>query len=297
VNITLENGKPLRGDCVVSAVLRYDLAPIPCSLEATFRFDAELAPLLAQGKTLTAGRDDSRFHILKTLTPTEAQAVQGSRLMGTITIIAVLEACHRVAFVRETAVIKEKSPLSAIYRACGAAVQIDSDFAVPRFACFAGDVPTFRIAQALQEEGGALRWTGKRLQFLRLADLFKQKPVASFAAETAEDLQSGFLERHEVPAFFSTGPDGGFVHGNRTKARQSQYLPRADVRVLKNATRALIYRKVLTTTQGAAVRAGDLIEMAGVPYAVVVAAHAHQSGTDGDGQNDYSRLWLAILKE
>jgi hypothetical protein len=295
--VTLANGKPLRGDFVVSAVLRYDLAPIPCTFEGTFRVDDDLAPFLAEGQILTAGRDGAAFYLIKSAAGKQAPAVQGSRLMGAISVIGLLAPCHQVAFRRQTAVIKSNATLGGIYRACGAAVRIESDFPVANFACYAGDVPTFRIAQALQEESAALRWTGKALQALRLADLFKQKPVASFAADTAENLQSGFLERHEVPAFFSIGPDGGFVYGNRAKARNAQYLPRSDERVLRNATRALVYRKVLTTTQGFAVRAGDVIEMAKTPYAVVTAAHVHQGGTDGGGQNDYSRLWLASLEE
>lgn len=296
-SLTLPNGKPIRGDFVVSATLRYALEPIPSTLEATIRLDDTLEPHLREGKTILAGREQATYRIVWVNPNKQAQGVQGSRLMGSVSFIALLDSCAEVSFKRRTAVIKNGATLGGIYRACGATARIESDFVVPRFACLIGDTPTFGIARALQEEGGALAWTGRGLKFWRLPDLFKQKPVTVMATDTAEDIQSGFLERHEVPAFYSVAPDGSIIWGNRSKERAARFLPGADERTLRNATRALVYRKILTSTQAQHVYAGDMVTMAGTPYAVVYAVHVHESGTDGGGNNDYSRLWLATLEE
>ncbi|WP_144409764.1 hypothetical protein [Cupriavidus basilensis] len=289
--------KLLNGDQIVSLVLRTDAAPVPVTLEGTIRLDERFLPGIQEDQIVYAGRDQLAFRIVANSLDKDVTAVQGSQPYGQISFIALLDACHKVSFRRKTAVIKSRATLGEIYRACGATVQIDSDFTVDRFASYVGDVPTFRIAQALQEEGGAVFWNGKRLQFIRLPDLLKKKPVAQLPADTLEDISSGFMERHEVPFFYSIDPGGGFVFGNRNKARAAQYIPRQDTRVLTNMTRVLVQRKTLKSPYAPAINAGDLILVENTPYPVVTAAHVYQSGTDGSAANTYSKFWLGSVEE
>jgi hypothetical protein len=220
--------------------------------------------------------------------------------MTAIRITAMLDSCHSAAFVRSRAIIKESAAMSAIYRAAGATIKaVDADFPVPRFYCPVGETPTFHIARVLQEEGGAVRWKSGRLQFVRLPDLFKQKPVLDLPNNASDDVDSGFLERHEVPWFFSLAASGAAVFGNRDKPRAVRYSPFKDAQRLRNMTRCLVHRKTSRTTMRGNVVAGDLIAYAGgAKLAVITAAHVFGSGTDDGGQQEaYTLLWVGSLEE
>jgi len=294
--LTLSNSQPLRGDLLKSAVLRYDAVPVPATLEAVIRADADTQALLAEGKTVECNGDT--FRIVKAEYATERLS-QGTRDMGAVKIIALLDACHPIVFVKPKGIIKERTTLADVYRACGASLQaIDADFQVPRFVCLAGGVPSFAIAHLLQEEGGIVRWKDRRLKFFRLADLFTQKPALQIPDNASENVTSGFKERHEVPFFYSVAQDGKLIYGNRAKSRTSRYVPNKDERQLRNMGRYLLRRKVSKIAYNASLAAGDLVGIsASDPLAVVTAVHVFQSGTDGSGANQYTRLFLASLEE
>jgi hypothetical protein len=292
--LTLPNGRQLRGDIVKSIVLRSDLAPIPATLEADIRIDDELKRMLSEGKTISANGDV--FYIIKS-EGGHGRLTQGQHSTDAVRITALLNACHQSAFVREKAIIKENASLSEIYRASGASVKaIDADFAIPRFTCPVGQVPTFHIARALQEEGGVVRWKAGKMKFFRLRDLFQQKPVMSLPDIASENVNSGFLERHEVPFFYSLKGDGGFIHGNQAKARTARYAPFKNSLRLQNMTRCLVQKKVSKINLSPRLAAGDLIGITGAqPLVIVTAAHVLQSNTDGSGGNQYTKLWLSGL--
>lgn len=296
MNLSLANGQALRGDLIKSVVLRSDAVPVPATLEAEIRADADTARLLAEGQTVTA--DDDAYWIVRAESASP-RLTQGNRDLGAVHIIAILNACKAVAFTRQTPVVKENATLAQIYRACGATIKaVDADIPALRFACYKGGVPSFGIARLLQEEGGIVRWKNSQLRFFRLQDLFAQTPYMNLPNNASDDVQSGFSERHEVPFFYSTSPNGAFVYGNRTKSRTARYIPRMDERRLRNLTRCLVLRKIVKTTYNAQLAAGDLIGIANAkPLAVVTAVHCYQTNTDGSGANQYTRLWLHSLEE
>ncbi|MCK9394240.1 MAG: hypothetical protein M0Q44_01450 [Methylobacter sp.] len=295
MHLTLSNGKPIRGDLIKLVVLRYDMSPVPATLEAEIRVDDELRKLLADGKTINCNGDD--FHIVKPAAPS-GNIAQGQHDMGFLRITALLNACHAVTFVRQRAIIKENVVLSQIYRASGATLRgVDGDFKVDRFNCMVGGTPSFKIAQLLQEEGGIVCWKGGKLKFMRLPDLFKQKPVLSMPDNASENIISGFLERHEIPSFHSLSPTGEIVHGNRDKARSSRFVPHKNEQQLINMSRCLVQRKIIPRMDyNDKIYAGDVIEFIGAqPLVVVTAAHVFCSGTDGGGSQQYTKLWLSGL--
>lgn len=294
----LVDGSQIRGDLIVTATLRSDLAPIPMSLELDVRAGEEsIERLLAQDELLSTAAGD-KFRIVKSC-KAQSKDVQGENLMAVMRVTALLDACHGIAFVRSRAIVKERASLAAIYRAGGATVRgIDADFPVPRFCCLVGETPTFHIARVLQEEGGVVRWKDGKLAFARLQDLFKQAPVAKLPHSAADDVESGFLERHEVPWFFSADASASFVFGNRDKPRTVLFAPFKDEQRLRNMTRCLIRRKVVKIPLNMVVGAGELVEFAdGTKLAVMTAAHVWEStgGNGGVGQN-YTRLWLGELE-
>ncbi len=294
----LAGNQQIRGDLIISAVLRHDLSPIPVTLEAEIRAGEEdMERRLAEGQLVTTGAGDA-LRIVKSV-KLFSPAAQGERQMAAIRVTAMLDACHGVAFVRSRAIIKEGAALSAIYRAAGATLKaVDADFPAPRFYCPVGETPTFHIARVLQEEGGVVRWKSARLQFVRLPDLFKQKPVIHLPNNTSDDVDSGFLERHEVPWFFSLDDAAGFVFGNREKPRSVRYTPFKNAQRLRNMTRCLVHRKTSKIDFSGQIVAGDLVNfVGGEPLCIITAAHVFEGAADsGGGGRAYTRLWLGGLE-
>jgi hypothetical protein len=291
------DGTQIRGDMIVCATLRSDLAPIPMTLELDIRAGEDsVERQLAQDQLLTTAAGD-KYRIVKS-GRVQSKDVQGDYLMTVMRVTALLDACHSIAFVRSRAIVKERASLSTIYRAGGASVKtIDADFPVPRFCCPVGDTPTFHIARVLQEEGGVVRWKGGQLGFARLPDLFKQEPIATVPHNAAEDVESGFLERHEVPWFYSLDAAAGFVYGNRDKPRAVLFAPFKDEQRLRNMTRCLIRRKVAKVPLDMTIGAGELIEFAdGARMVVMTAAHVWDTPGDGGAGETYTRMWLGELE-
>ncbi len=294
--LSLADGSQIRGDLIASAVVRSDLAPVPMTLEADITVgDASIERLLEQDQIITTGAGDA-FRIVKSA-KVQSKDVEGSSLSSAMRITALLDPCHAIAFVRSRAIIREQASLAAIYRAGGATIRaIGADFPVARFCCPVGDTPTFHIARALQEEGGVVRWKAGRLTFIRLPDLFKQVPLTTLPHSAADDVESGFLERHEVPWFFSLDSEAGFVFGNRDKPRAARFAPFQNEQQLRNMRRCLIRRKVVKVPLDMAAGAGELVAFAdGTELAVITAAHVWTGGDGGPGLS-YTRLWLGELE-
>lgn len=265
---------------------------MPVTVEAEFRTDDSLKKYLAEGAELEVNGD--KFRIVKSV-KTAGRDPQGNRDTSTVSIIGLLSACHPVAFVRDRPIIKENSTLAEIYRATGATIKsIDADFSVPRFNCMIGQVPSFAIAKVLQEDGGVVRWKAGKLKFFRLSDLFRQTPAMTIADNADENVQSEFINRHEIPRFYSTDETGAIVQGNRSKARTARYQPFANELRLHNMTRCLVRRKVAKVAFSNRLAAGDLVSLAGSnkTLAIVTAAHVFLGGSDGGNAQQYSRLWL-----
>lgn len=295
--IFLENGTQIRGDLLISAVLRSDLSPIPGTLEAEVKSgDDDFDAYLQQGKTLTVGADS--YYIVKS-ERASARVSQGIREQAGYRLTALLDACKEVAYVRSRAIITENAALSAIYRAAGAKLRaVDADFPVPRFTCPVGDTPSFHIARILQEEGGVVRWKAGRLQFLRLSSLLQQKPTRSFSDAATENMETGFVAHHEIPWFVSLDEAGAFVLGNQTKPRPVLYSPFKNAQRLRNMTRCLILRKRAKTLLDTGICAGDVVAFSGQQKMVVMtAAHVWKTDNGGGATQTYSRLWLGELEQ
>lgn len=288
-----DDGGQIQGDMIRSAVLRSDASPVPLTLEAEIRLDEDLKRKLVEGKTISTANGDALRIVL--VGGVSNRMTQGAREMGVTLVTAISDACQPIAMVRERAIIAENATLFGLYRAAGCSLMaVDADFLVPRFVCPVGGVPTFHVARVLQEEGGIVRWRNGRLQFIRIADLFRQKPAETLADNAYEEVDSQFLERHDVPWFFSLNAAGGFVFGNRSKARAVGYSPFKTPLQLRNMSETLVRRRVIKTGLNLSRVAGDLISIRGAgDMAVVTAVHVFESGTDGSGSNQYSRLWLA----
>lgn len=287
----------IRGDFIKKSVIRTDLVPIPITLEAQIRIDSESSSFFEEGKKIYTEHYDE-LTIVKS-EPIKSGRVQGDQEAQFVSIIAVLAATKEAAFIMERAIIKQNSSLAAIYRSVGCSLkQIEGDFAVPYFACFAGEAPTFHIGRILQENGGVMRWKDGKLSFIPLRDLFTQEPVTDITISSGIDINSGFLERHDIPTYYSIDDNGNFIFGNRAKARKAKYVAGKDEITLRNMSRCLILAKTLQIAYNNNVVAGDLVQMdAENSFVVITSASVFAAGTDGDPPQQYTKLWLGVLYE
>lgn len=285
----------IRGDMVLSACLRYDCAPIPVTLEAEVRTTQQNAAQLADGALIRVNELD--FRIVHSAPVKNAGGVtQGKQPMSATSITAFLDGCVGVAKPRRAAVVFQNTSFAAIYRACGATAAVAGNVNIGRFACLIGKVPSFMLAQVLQEEAAIMAWRDKKVTVMRLRDLLQQTPVDSLQIEDSEDIRSGFLEDDEIPVYFSVGSDGKFITGNRTSPTQTTaYSPRKNARELAYMSRVLVRRKVITSAPNLPRRAGDVVTVRGTPHVILTAAHYTANNEDGSGVNQYSKFWLGSL--
>ena len=295
--VALEDGTPLRGDFVLRAVQRFDLTPIPSTLEVVLRSDDTLAGRIAYGTLLLAGSSQDRYRIVKLRRATSEWTQGRDAPAQVIEATAILDGFAALAWPLQRAVVKESKSLGEVYRACGAAARITADIPAGRFTCLAGQFPTPGIAQLLQEEAAAAVWSAAgALSFIRLPDLFTGLPVDRIAADTTRVVDSPFLERQEIPWALSTAPDGAAVLGNRSEARGFVYLPRTGARVLNNMTRCLVVRRTLVSGFAGHIRAGDGFDVAGIRHVVATVAHSWESAVGGGSADQVTRLWLAQIQ-
>ncbi|NCC41651.1 MAG: hypothetical protein EOM21_19995 [Gammaproteobacteria bacterium] len=285
------------GDKVKSAIFRADMAPIPETLEIDLRMDHTNRHFLKEGLDIYIGGGNVYRIALAELTRRNAE--QARRLLESMHLTCVLRDLHKLTFVRDRAVYLEDTSLTEIYRACGATMMrpIQNDIRVPIFHCIIGDTPTFGIAKLFQEHGGVLRMDRRdRLEFIRLEEIFKQKPSLVVPPNVTEEIKSGFIERHEIPWFLSIGEDNEFILGDNSKPRHARYQHHATEDVVRNMTRVLVQAKRLRIDIAPTLRAGDAVEVTGVDtYAILTCANVYTTGTSGDNIEQYTRVWLGSL--
>ena len=287
---------PLRGDLIVRMVLRTDLTPVPATIELTARQTAETQSLLTEGAVIRVGPEQVAFTLVKVALAEDsgqagAASIQGERLLNTISVTGLLTSCEPMARPLGRAVIRERTTLGAIYRACGAQASIEGDFTAPQFSAFVGMTPSFEVAKVLQEEAGALVYDAGRIGFRRLAQLRDSRASQSVRGDATECLASAFLERQAIPFGVSTSADAAFAIGRRGAARRAVYRPRADVRQLNNLSTALVMSRKLRNALSPDINAGSRIDIDGEPHIVITAAHVLAWEQPGR-QETYSLYWL-----
>lgn len=284
----------LPGDLVLRAVQRSDLAPVPRTLEFTVKAKDELKEKLTEGSSVWAGFENLEYRIIKADSPKPFAHIQGRDENSVITVSCLLKSCAQIAFRRERAIIAEKQKIGALYRSCGATITVNNDVTVDRFACYKGQVPSFHLAMAMQEECVCLVLRNGQLNLIRLQDLFNQKPKDEIGQfDSTDTIESEFMLRHEVPSFYSIDDNGEVIYGDTETTSAVSFLPRVTERQLRNMSRVLVTRKKLSSNYAASINAGDLLRVAGKNYAVITAAHAFED-FDGVKQSN-SYFWVGDM--
>lgn len=283
------------GEYLKSYVLRNDLVPVPVTLEADIRVDSEAIRFFEQGMKVYTANDDE-FIILKS-EPMSSGKVQGGDMAQLVRIIAVVSSLVNACYAKEKSIRKVNTTLADIYRAIGCRAEaIVGDLSVSAFNCLAGEPPSYQIGMVLQESAGVVRWKERKLEFMRLEDLFKQEPVNDIPIVAAESVESGFLERHEIPSFYSVDDNGEFIYGNKEKARTARFVANKDQLTLKNMSTCLVLKQISRIAYNDNIVAGDLIQVSADENLVVITAvHVFSGGIDGDTPRQYTKLWLGEL--
>jgi hypothetical protein len=297
MRVEFSDGVLLRGDGLLRAVLRTDLTPVPSTVEIEVREDDSMAVRFAEGQVFFCGRERDAYRVVKLARKKDFGMVVKESDVRALTATAELDACHPVSFRMQRAIIKENASVGEVYRACGATAQVATDLQIPRFSCFIGQVPSFALATVLQEESAAACWREGKLNIFRLTTLAAQDPVETIQRDTSKEIESGFLERHTVPWFYSTDTAGQFAFGPRVKARDARYVHRTGPRILNNLSRVLLLRRILIGTFAPQINAGDVLQVATSKFVVITAAHVFETGADGSGSNQYSRFWLGEVQD
>jgi hypothetical protein len=284
---------PLRGDLIVSAVLRSDLTPVPASIELEVLQAQETESGLVPGGSIFVGPDAQEFELVKVHRGERSGAIQGDREVFSIKAVGLLKSCARIAAPLSRSVVMEGQSLGAIYRACGAQARIESDFQVGTFACFAGMTPSFIVAKVLQEEGGVLVHRAGRIQFRRLREIMEAGASMTMPVDSGAYLSSEFLERHAIPAAISTAPNGGPILGRTASGLGFVYRPRADQRIANNMSTALMQRRRVDSIFSPSQAAGDRVDIEGKAHVIITAAHVYEGAGVGA---QYSRFWLGELQ-
>lgn len=284
----------LRGDMVLEAVLRSDLAPIPLTFEGQLRTTPQTAIDYQDDKTIMV--NETPFRIIKSEPVRNAGGgTVGLQPLSAVSITAFPEACFAVAQPRRSAVIFDAATLSSIYRACGSSTPVAGDFGVAGFAALVGEIPTFQIARMLQEESAVMCWRNGALRAMRLRDMFAQVPLGELDEANTEDVRSSFAESDQIPQYISTAADGTVIYGARRSASQTvQYVANKSARELNFMGSVLVRRKTTRQPLDITRRAGDILSVRGTPMAIMTAAHVQRVGADGGPSDQYTRLWLGV---
>lgn len=295
MNVYLNDGKDqLPGDLLLETVLRTDLAPVPRTLEFSVRLKSGLEAKLADRTPVWCGREHLKYVIVKRERGHPAGVVQGEDALQVGTYTAFLEGFEALAGPRSRAVIQHKASLGALYLACGARVNIGNDFTVARFAALVGDVPTYPLAIALQEEGAAMVLREGRMSIERLQNLLQQEPVDGIGQFDSSAAQgSELLERHEIPMGYSVNSGGAVVRGNYDIPRRVAFMPHHDERMLYNLSRVAVTRRIINSQMAQHIRAGDVVDVNGIKQLVITGAHRFRA-REGITET-LSRFWVGDL--
>ncbi|MEE3608286.1 hypothetical protein [Avibacterium paragallinarum] len=295
MEIILPNNKVLRGDLTPLVIKRTDLTAVPSTLECLIRVDNELNEFIQEGEIISLAEKDVKYRIIATSKQGDGIRTQGNPDYTLTKVIAILDSCHQIAFAKQKAIIKENTNFSTIYRACGATIGVSKDIKVRRFSCYIGSPPSFQIQQALQREAATIVWDGKQtIAFTRLLDLFEQPPKEILQQDCTQEFISGFVERHEIPAYYSNTENGDVITSTTKLGRGADFAMFADKQILNNLSTYLIQRKVWTTRLTPNINAGDIIEVEHKKYVIITATHLFSQFDAGSG-SQLSRFWLGEL--
>ncbi|WP_296405013.1 hypothetical protein [Psychrobacter sp.] len=297
VNLTLSDGYGIDGQDLISVIYRTDLVPVPASLELLVKATDRIRPLLQTGSILQTS-DGTALTVVKSQ-HIDMQAIKEGKRVGALIVTAVLSGCEPLLGVTNKAVALYDTSFNEVYRALGAKLRLKSDIKLNEFICLKGQLPTKRIALALQKEAAVAAFIDGNVSILRINDLFKGEPVL-YDRSALQWVDNPNIINHSNTNYLSIDDNGSDIIGTPFNNKQIGYYPRADVRELQNLRRILVTKAKMVRQLDDTLMAGRYIQVDnGIErddLVVLTAAHRYDSGALGGRAMMATQVWLAAAE-
>ena len=295
MKLFLADGSPIGGSDLLSAIYRTDLVPVPVSLELVVKNTDALKNGLITGETLTTATGVPLTIVKSQVINT--QSIKDGKRIGAIHVIAVLSGCEPLLGVASRATSLTNTSFNEIYRSLGAKVRLANDIKLAEFICLKGQLPTKRIALALQKEGAVMRYdmTSNKMTVTRIGDLFAGdgKLMDKSAVQLIEHPTTA---KHDNTNYLSIDDNGSDIVGEANSGRHIGYYPRADARELNNLKRILMVKATLLRPFDESLNAGTLLTVGNEKYTILTSAHRFETGAMGGQAVMATRAWLAQIE-
>lgn len=283
-----KTGELIDNSVLIQAVLRYDLVPVPCSLEIKLRLNDK--PLTVGDKLLLL--DDEIPFVIIAEQSDISDLVQGSSLLGVKSYIAILDGLQSIIQPTKKAILLERTSFKQAYQSCGAkGITFNKDIPLLEFDCFFGQVPSFEIAKRCCEEASVILFDGKKINAVRLDELVKPSYEMSKMAIEWENQQ--VLEHHKIHHYVSIDKDGSTVLDNMQQQQTANYYPNMDSRRLRNLRKVLVRKGWFQRAINLNIKAGDVFNVDGEKFIALTVAHVYATGSYDGQYGAYTKVWLS----
>lgn len=296
MRIALEKtGYVIPHNALMSALWRYDLIPVPLTLEFKIKVDENTASL-QEKDIILMGEEEIPLTIVKKQSK-DPDLVQDGKFIKIATYIAFLKGCENLIQPCEQAALLSETTFAEAYRACGVKVPFGSDIPLHNFHAFYGKTPSFEVSKRCCEEASVILFKDKKLHAKRLSELKKQSPILDINGREVEWENNPYIEQNSVSNFISVGEDGSTIEESLKGSQKANFYPGMDSRRLKNLRTVLIRRGSVMRQLSPNMVAGDMVNVDKVPYIILTAAHLFDPGSGSSTGASTSRLWLAQVNE
>lgn len=282
-------GVMLSGSELVEATLRYDLIPVPVSLELKLAGN-ENTKSLQIGDTLLILEQQTALTVIKKQVQ-DTDMMQGDNVISIVLLMAVLSGCEKLIAPTNKAILLNSTSFASAYRACGVDTAFGKDVPLTAFDCFFGKVPTFEIARRACEEACVIAYKDNHLNAIRLKELINQEPILKLDPMSIQYNQS--LDNTLLPHFITVNSDGTTVEESLAGNKSANFYPNMDTRRLKNLRTVLVQKATVLRNLSPQFTAADVFLVGDEKYIILTAVHYLATGAMGEQSAMYSKFWLS----
>lgn len=286
-----KTGYVIPHNVLLSALWRYDLVPVPLTLEFSIQVNEETSTLKEKDLILI-GEDETPLTIIKT-GERDPDLVQDGKFIKIASFIACLKGCENLIEPTLTAALLSNTNFSEAYRACGVKIPFGSDIPLLNFHSFYGKSPSFEVSKRCCEEAAVILFKNKKIHAKRLSDLQKQSPILDINGRQVEWEKNPYMVQNTVKNYVSIAEDGSTIEESLKGGQKVSFYPGMDSRRLKNLRTVLIRRGSVMRQLSPNIVAGDVVNIDRKPFIILTAAHLYKPGSQDSIGGMTSRFWLA----
>lgn len=280
---------------LISATLRFDLIPVPVSLEFSVKKTQELTSALSENVEIMVGDMVASLTIIKVV-PIETQLVKDGARVGAISCVAILTGCKKLIEPKNVAVVLDETSFNSALKACGMNSRIGADLPLSQFIALKGTLPSARIANYLQQEAAVIMYQQDgRVSANKIDILLKQEPKLKIDPSAVTWVNSQAIEKLQKKSYVSVDENGEAVGTETTKNQIITQKAGLTLRELKNLEKVLICRGSILRPMNLQLNAGDVIEISEKKYLILTSAHKFSTGAMGGASVMASKYWIATL--